>query len=143
MFDAGMNQAAPNAKGNAFDYGLQAFAKGGAFTNSIVNSPTLFKFAKGTGMMGEAGPEAIMPLKRDSNGNLGVRAQGGNSNVEVVVNNYSTAQAETRETVDSRGNRRIEVIVGDMVAQEVSKTGSATQNAFSSTYGTRPALARR
>jgi phage-related minor tail protein len=131
------------AKGGAFDYAMPAFAKGGAFTNQIVDSPTLFKFARGTGLMGEAGPEAIMPLKRDSNGNLGVRAQGGGSNVEVVVNNYSTAQAETRETTDSRGNRRIEVIVGDMVAQEVSKTGSATQNAFSSTYGTRPALARR
>lgn len=132
-----------SAKGTAFDYGIPAFAKGGAFTNQIVDSPTLFKFARGTGLMGEAGPEAIMPLKRDSNGNLGVRAQGNGSNVEVVVNNYSTAQAETRETTDSRGNRRIEVIVGDMVAQEVFKTGSATQNAFSSTYGTRPALARR
>jgi len=131
------------AKGGAFDYAMPAFAKGGAFTNQIVDSPTLFKFARGTGLMGEAGPEAIMPLKRDSSGNLGVRAQGGGSNVEVVVNNYSTAQAETRETTDSRGNRRIEVIVGDMVAQEVAKTGSATQNAFSSTYGTRPALARR
>jgi lambda family phage tail tape measure protein len=132
-----------SAKGNAFDYGVQAFAKGGAFTNQIVDSPTLFKFARGTGLMGEAGPEAIMPLKRDSNGNLGVRGPSGAGNVEVVVNNYSTAQAETRETTDSRGNRRIEVIVGDMVAQEVAKTGSATQNAFSSTYGTRPALARR
>jgi hypothetical protein len=133
----------PMAKGGAFDYGIQAFAKGGTFTNSVVDSPTMFKFAKGTGLMGEAGPEAIMPLKRDSNGNLGVSNPGGGSNVEVVVNNYSTAQAETRETTDSRGNRRIEVIVGDMVAQEVAKTGSATQNAFSSTYGTRPALARR
>jgi lambda family phage tail tape measure protein len=133
----------PMAKGGAFDYGIHAFAKGGAFTNSVVDSPTMFKFAKGTGLMGEAGPEAIMPLKRDSNGNLGVSNPGGGGNVEVVVNNYSTAQAETRETTDSRGNRRIEVVVGDMVAQEVAKTGSATQNAFSSTYGTRPALARR
>ena len=133
----------PFAKGGAFDYGIEAFAKGGAFTNQIVDSPTMFKFAKGTGLMGEAGPEAIMPLTRDGSGNLGVRAQGNGSNVEVVVNNYSTAQAETKETVDSRGNRRIEVTVGDMVAQEVSRTGSATQNAFSSTYGTRPALARR
>jgi lambda family phage tail tape measure protein len=143
MFDAGMNQLAPNAKGAAYDYGIPAFAKGGTFTNQIVDSPTLFKFARGTGLMGEAGPEAIMPLTRDGSGNLGVRAQGTGSNVEVVVNNFSTAQAETRETVDSRGNRRIEVTVGDMVAQEVSRTGSATQNAFSSTYGTRPALARR
>lgn len=131
------------AKGAAFDYGVQAFAKGGTFTNSIVDSPTMFKFAKGTGLMGEAGPEAIMPLTRDTKGNLGVRAQGGGQNVEVVVNNYSTAQAETKETVDSRGNRRIEIVVGDMVAQEVSRTGSSTQNAFASTFGTRPALARR
>lgn len=143
MFDAGLNQAAPNAKGAAYDYGIQAFAKGGMFTNSIVDSPTLFKFAKGTGLMGEAGPEAIMPLTRDGSGNLGVRAQGGGANVDVVVNNYGSEKATTKETTDSRGNRRIEVVIGDMVAQEVSRTGSATQNAFSSTYGTRPALARR
>lgn len=132
-----------SAKGTAWDYGVQAFAKGSAFTNSIVDSPTLFKFARGTGLMGEAGPEAIMPLTRDGSGNLGVRAQGGGANVDVVVNNYGSEKATTKETTDSRGNRRIEVVIGDMVAQEVSRTGSATQNAFSSTYGTRPALARR
>ena len=131
------------AKGGAFDYGIEAFAKGGMFTNQIVDSPTLFKFAKGTGLMGEAGPEAIMPLTRDNSGNLGVRTQGGGSNVEVVVNNYSTAKAETRETTDSRGNRRVEVVVGEMVAGEVSRTGSQTQQAFMNTFGTRPALARR
>jgi hypothetical protein len=56
------------------------FAKGGAFTNSVVSSPTMFKFADGgamrTGLMGEAGPEAIMPLKRGSDGSLGVQATG-------------------------------------------------------------------
>ena len=131
-----------NAKGNVYDTGLKTFAKGGMFTNSVVDQPTYFKFAKGTGLMGEAGPEAIMPLKRDSNGNLGVRS-GGGSNVDVVVNNYGSEKATTKETVDSRGNRRIEVTVGEMVAQEVTRTGSAAQTAFSSTYGTRPALARR
>lgn len=57
----------------------QKFAKGGAFTNQIVNSPTLFRFANGAAMgeMGEAGPEAIMPLKRGPNGSLGVQAHGG------------------------------------------------------------------
>ena len=133
---------APSAKGNAFDYSIQAFAKGGAFTNQIVDSPTLFKFAKGTGMMGEAGPEAIMPLKRDSQGNLGVRG-GSGSNVEVVVNNYSTAQAETKETVDSRGNRRIEVTIGDMAAGEIARSGSASQKAVGSTFGLKPQLIRR
>jgi hypothetical protein len=143
MFDAGLNMMAPSAKGNAFDYGIEAFAKGGAFTNSIVNSPTLFKFAKGTGLMGEAGPEAIMPLTRDGSGNLGVRAQGGGSNVEVVINNYSTEKAETKETVDSKGNRKIEVMVGDMVADQLSKPGSSTQQALTNGFGQRPSIVRR
>ena len=131
------------AKGKAFDQGYEVhkFAMGGAFTNSIVSSPTLFKFAQGTGLMGEAGPEAVMPLKRDQNGSLGVRSQP--SNVNVVVNNHSGQPAQTKETMDSRGNRTIEVIVGDIVAQQISTKGSPVQQSMSSTYGTRPALARR
>ena len=130
------------AKGGVYDVGVKTFAKGGMFTNSVVNEPTLFKFAKGTGMMGEAGPEAIMPLKRDSNGNLGVRS-GGGSNVDVVVNNYGSEKATTKETTDSRGNRRIEVIVGDMVAGELSRPGSSVQQSLSNNFGSRPAVARR
>ena len=55
------------------------FANGGTFTNTIVNTPTLFRFANGgkMGEMGEAGPEAIMPLKRGPNGALGVQMHGG------------------------------------------------------------------
>lgn len=130
------------AKGGAYDVGLKKFAQGGMFTNSIVNSPTLFKFAQGTGLMGEAGPEAIMPLKRDSNGNLGVRSSQ-QGNVDVVVNNYGTEKAETRETVDSRGNRKIEVIIGDMTAGEIARNGSASQKAIRGTFGLQPQLIRR
>lgn len=62
-----------NAMGNAYaKNGIVPFAKGG-----IVDSPTLFKFAKGTGLMGEAGPEAIIPLKRGKDGKLGVAGGGG------------------------------------------------------------------
>lgn len=68
------------ADGAYFASGVAAFAKGGMFTNSVVSSPTLFKFADGgvqrTGLMGEAGPEAIMPLRRSANGRLGVEASG-------------------------------------------------------------------
>lgn len=141
MYDAGLNQMAPQAKGGVFDAGVKMFAKGGTFTNGIVDSPTLFKFAKGTGLMGEAGPEAIMPLKRDSNGNLGVRADS--QRTEVVVNNYSGERAEARETTDSRGNRRIEVTVGDMTAAEISRTGSGPQKAIRNTFGIQPKLIRR
>ncbi|ASK20705.1 tape measure protein [Halomonas sp. N3-2A] len=59
------------ALGGTFSSGVQAFANGGAFTNQVVSSPTLFNM----GLMGEAGPEAIMPLTRHSNGSLGVRAE--------------------------------------------------------------------
>jgi tape measure domain-containing protein len=72
----------PSANGNAFGAnGIIPFAKGG-----IVNSPTLFPFAKGIGLMGEAGPEAILPLKRGADGSLGVMASGGGGDVNVVVN---------------------------------------------------------
>jgi lambda family phage tail tape measure protein len=131
------------AKGRAYDYGIQKFAMGGAFTNQVVNSPTLFKYAQGTGLMGEAGPEAIMPLKRDASGNLGVRSGQQQPNVDVVVNNYSTAQATTHETTDSRGNRRIEVTIGDMTAGEISRSGSSSQRSIRNTFGLQPQLIRR
>ena len=80
------------ADGGVFGPSMQprtGFAKGGTFTNSIVSSPTLFKFAQGgamrTGLMGEAGPEAIMPLMRGRDGKLGVAGGGGGSNTTVNV----------------------------------------------------------
>lgn len=65
-----------SADGNAFDRaGVTAFARGG-----IVDRPTIFPFANGTGLMGEAGPEAILPLTRRG-GRLGVSGGGGTVNV--------------------------------------------------------------
>ena len=54
-----------------------------AYSGSVVNRPTFFPFAKGTGLMGEAGPEAILPLDRDGSGRLGVRASGGGANASA------------------------------------------------------------
>ncbi len=69
-----------NAKGNAYSGGqVMPFADGG-----IVNSPTLFAMRGGTGLMGEAGPEAILPLSRGSDGALGVRG-GGATHVTVNI----------------------------------------------------------
>lgn len=63
-------------------------------TGGIVASPTIFPMAKGVGLMGEAGPEAIMPLTRTTSGELGVKAKGqGNGS---VVNIYvSTPDADS------------------------------------------------
>jgi hypothetical protein len=139
--DYSMLSQGPYAKGGMFNYGIEKFAKGGMFTNSIVNQPTLFKFARGTGLMGEAGPEAIMPLKRDSQGNLGVRSNG--QKTEVVINNYSNQPATAEETTDSRGNRKIEVVIGEMTAGEFQRSGSTSQRAMRSTFGLAPQLIRR
>ncbi|HCH7181246.1 TPA: phage tail tape measure protein [Pseudomonas aeruginosa] len=74
------NWAAMQADGGAWANGVQFFANGGVFTNSVVNTPTAFGMAGGRmGMVGEAGPEAILPLARNSDGSLGVRMVGGMS----------------------------------------------------------------
>ena len=68
---------------------------------------------------------------------------GGNSNTNVVVNNYSSSQATTKETVDSRGNRRIEVTVGDLVAGELARNGSNMNNTLRASFGARQSLVGR
>lgn len=84
MFSFGSGGAGGSTPSGAYSSaaaGVKLNAKGGVyesadlsrFSNGIVNSPTLFAFAKGAGLMGEAGPEAIMPLTRASDGSLGVR----------------------------------------------------------------------
>lgn len=69
------------ADGGAFNRGVQMYADGG-----VVSSPTMFGHSGGLGMMGEAGPEAIMPLKRGANGKLGVQMEGGSGAISVVNN---------------------------------------------------------
>ncbi len=72
----------PFEKGGAFSGGrVTPFAKGG-----IVSGPTTFPMRGGTGLMGEAGPEAIMPLTRGADGSLGVRTQGGGQPVNITMN---------------------------------------------------------
>lgn len=60
--------------------GIMPFARGG-----VIDKPTVFPFAKGIGLMGEAGPEAIMPLRRGRDGRLGVEAAGGGG-MNITVN---------------------------------------------------------
>jgi len=84
------------ADGGAFSGGsqIQAYADGG-----IVGSPTTFPMAGGkTGLMGEAGPEAIMPLKRGANGKLGVQMEGGGGD-NVVINQSFNFQANGDDSV--------------------------------------------
>jgi lambda family phage tail tape measure protein len=76
-----------NALGNVYGKnGIVPFSKGG-----IVDRPAIFPFANGVGLMSEAGPEAIMPLKRGKGGRLGVEvAGGGGTTVNVSVDAKGT-----------------------------------------------------
>ncbi|MGV4179598.1 phage tail tape measure protein [Citrobacter braakii] len=100
--------AAAASSGTAIaDYGsnFQFNAKGGVYTSpdlsaysgGIVDSPTFFAFAKGAGVMGEAGPEAIMPLTRAADGSLGVRSVNSGAT-------SSSAAPQVFINIDSNGN---------------------------------------
>ncbi|EBM0848606.1 phage tail tape measure protein [Salmonella enterica subsp. enterica serovar Newport] len=101
IFGAGAGAASgstPSGAYNSAASGIKLNAKGGAYaseslsaySNSIVSTPTYFAFAKGAGLMGEAGPEAIMPLTRSADGSLGVRMVGsqpaatGNGEIHIT-----------------------------------------------------------
>lgn len=72
----------PFAQGGAFSQGrVTPFANGG-----VVSQPTTFPMRGGTGLMGEAGPEAIMPLSRGPDGKLGVRSAAGQGAPTIVMN---------------------------------------------------------
>lgn len=70
-YNAAALSVIPNADG-----GVYRSAGLSQYSGSIVNRPTFFAFARGTAVMGEAGPEAILPLRRGANGKLGVVAAG-------------------------------------------------------------------
>ncbi len=72
----------PFAKGATFGAGrVAAFARGG-----VVDGPTQFPMRGGVGLMGEAGPEAIVPLTRGADGKLGIRSGGSGGAVHVTMN---------------------------------------------------------
>ena len=100
------------AKGGAFERGeVIPFARGG-----VVSSPTLFPL----GMMGEAGPEAIMPLRRLSSGELGVAAGGGGRSASVVINNHIDARG-----ADSGVEERIRAVLREEEPRIVQKAARA------------------
>lgn len=128
-----------NAKGNAF-----ANARGlSAYSGTIVDKPTIFPFAKGgaVGVMGEAGKEAILPLRRGSDGKLGVEASGGGGVAVTLINQggqqlQATAQDRGR---GPDGQQLIEIVLaaaGDAVA---NRSGPLSRG-LEVGYGLRPSV---
>lgn len=131
---------------NAQGFVSQVYAKGGvvdgsrnlsAYSGQVVDRPTLFAFAKGNGLMGEAGPEAIMPLRRGPDGRLGVAAQnGGAGDVQVEVNITNNGQdVQAKQTGTRRDGQKVIV---DMVLEAVANdmaTGGRTAKAAQQRFG--------
>lgn len=155
------------ATGNMTGNWGSLWAKGGAFagsslsrySGSVVSKPTLFSLGKaitpfangGTvGVMGEAGAEAILPLRRGSDGKLGVTADvaGSTGKSGGVINNInietpSGYTANESSTPNTQGGEDITVTFSKMVGGEVSRPGSPVYAAMQQTFGARQTLVKR
>ena len=132
-----------SANGNAFGPGgmVEAYAMGG-----VIAKPTMFRHAQGLGLMGEAGPEAIMPLRRLGNGSLGVQASGASaSNVTVNVHDNRTQGAsqpvEVSQSTGPNGEQVIDVMVREAVNKHMRK--GTFDKTMTDTYGVRRTGVRR
>lgn len=121
------------AQGAAFE----GFATGGSFTNSVVRRPTAFPM----GLMGEAGPEAIMPLTRAPDGSLGVRAAGagGGFTGNVIVNVTQSQDGQTHVSANMEGSNLIVdaaiAMVEGRLATNVARGEGALASAMERSYG--------
>ena len=106
---------------NGIFSGLSLFEKGGAFSGGrvtpfarggVVQGPTSFPMRGGAGLMGEAGPEAIMPLTRGPDGRLGVASSGGSRPVNVVMN---------VSTPDTEGFRRSQTQIAAQLGRAMAR----------------------
>jgi lambda family phage tail tape measure protein len=109
------------ANGGAFVGGnVVPFAKGG-----VVNSPTTFPMSRNrTGLMGEAGPEAVIPLRRGRDGKLGVGAEPQNVAVDVRV--HVDDNGNWRSNVERIADSRISRAAPQIVSQSVQSTYAAS-----------------
>ena len=104
-----------NAKG-----GVYSGAGISAHSGTIVSSPTVFPFAKGVGLMGEAGPEAILPLKRNAQGKLGVVTENAGQSKGNLYNITVNVQSKQGENPEQFGQRAAEAMMRSVAKEEIS-----------------------
>lgn len=134
----------PSAQGNVFEGPALS-----AYRNTVVDRPTLFPFAQGAGftseprigLMGEkpgSPGEAIMPLARMRDGDLGVKVHGGGSTVIVNVIEAAGKGGQQQQRTDSNGNQVIDVWVEQITAKvwgDVARGAGPGPGVLANTYG--------
>ena len=124
------------ANGGAFAAsGVQEYANGGAFHNSVLNKPTQFFANGGLAVAGEAGAEAVMPLTRIG-GKLGVQSTGANVTVQpqikINIVNNAGAKVETQQQTDNDGNINMTVMINQIegAISDRARRGQGLANVF-------------
>lgn len=118
------------AKGAAFDGGrANFFATGG-----VVTGRTGFSYGGGRkGIMGESGPEGILPLKRSKSGDLGVVAEGGGSAPIINIYNQTSGEVETSERTGPNGERIMDVLIRSKMKEAIAD--GSMDRTFNQAYG--------
>jgi hypothetical protein len=129
---------AKSAHGNIFSMGnLIPFGTGG-----LITRPTIFPMANGgIGLAGEAGTEAIMPLFRTGNGDLGVKSgNSGGVEINVYVPEGSKVSQSSQKTGDKE---QINIMIDEAVSGAVKDSGSKTYRALKNSFGLKQLLTTR
>jgi phage-related minor tail protein len=119
-----------SAKGN-----ILPFAKGG-----LIKQPTVFPFADGIGLAGEAGSEAILPLMRTKTGNLGVEASGAGGDVKIVnevviINNAQDVEVSQERRTNANGQEQLVVQIDNALAARVGRGEGQLVRALQRNFG--------
>lgn len=126
--EAAFSSPVKNAKGGVYNSPSLS-----SYSNTVHSSPKLFAFAQG-GVFGEAGPEAIMPLTRGADGNLGVRQFGGGSgggdviiNFELIQNGGQSMTTKFEQSKGPDGNMMVKM-VQDVVSDDLAGNGKIARS---------------
>ncbi len=140
-FGNAFNLTSASAKGNIASGGVSSLS------NSIVSSPTIVPntsitpFASGGALMGERGPEGILPLARTSSGKLGVETTGGTPDVEINIHGVS-GDPQVKRSRSDNGGERIDIFLDNAMAQVIGG-GGKTDSVLKQKFNLTPQLAGR